>query len=52
MSNIKNNKGVIKNNSLEEISLDKIKLPSKYVHNELNQEIWNGDKIKKIFQKF
>lgn len=51
MSNIKNNKGVIKNNSLEEISLDKIKLPSKYVHNELNQEIWNGDKIKKNISK-
>jgi hypothetical protein len=51
MSNTKNNKGIIKNNSLEEISLDKIKLPSKYIHNELNQEIWNGDKIKKNILK-
>ena len=33
--------------NLEEISLEDVKLPVKYVHDELNQEIWDGDKLKR-----
>lgn len=33
--------------NLEEISLEDVKLPTKYVHDELNQEMWDGDKLKR-----
>jgi hypothetical protein len=32
--------------NLEEISLEDVKLPVKYVHDELNQEVWDGDELK------
>lgn len=33
--------------NLDEVSLGDIKLPVKYVHDELNQEIWNEDKLRR-----
>jgi ribosomal protein L17 len=33
-------------NTLQEISMEEIKLPVKYIHNDLNQEVWDGVVIK------
>lgn len=37
--------------NLEEISIEDIKLPSNYVHDELNQDIWDGDKLRPEISK-
>jgi len=39
------------NKNLNEIAMEDIKLPAKYIHNELNQNIWEDEKLKAEIQK-
>jgi hypothetical protein len=34
------------NKNLEEISIENVKLPKEYVHDELNQSVWDGEELK------